>query len=620
MYISNIEIKGYRNFCEETSIEFHKGLNILVGENGTGKSSIIDAIRLLLAEDEYGRSGIRETDFHKAFTENAIASDYLQIQALFDGLNEEDKVVFLPWMTTEDNAQLTLRVENKPNSYGRYKRYLWGGVSRDSMFEPELFETVTSIYLPPLRDAEAKLRSGRNSRLARLLINLNKTELNNARENEQLHPLEALVKDFNNSLATDEDSPISKVDELIQERLAQALGQVFGQDTSVQFSEVNFRRIVEGLRILFFPLFRGVENKGLYRDLEENSLGYNNLIYLATILAELTNDSIENEYLKVLLIEEPEAHLHPQIQVRLLKYLEEQAQDNSLQIILTTHSPVIASSASLESIIFLNVKQGITTADQVENCGLSDLTQKFLQRWMDVTKSTLFFSKGILFVEGLAEAMLMSELANRVLKQYNDQLHEEQRKLPESLEESGLTIINMGGIYFKHFFQLFANLTDNNEVRVIPIKCAGITDNDPEEEKPTPDNPAVGKNHAIKLVDKVNSSNNCRLFVSPLKTFEYDLAMQGENLKVMLPLLPSTPQDRDLREKVSKFGSENWSDETMEDFSARADVSFYLLNSIDKGPFAQSLSEKLTEHPEMQFDIPDYIKKAILWVVGEIDG
>lgn len=621
MYINKISIEGYKNFSKKSEIVFRNGLNVLVGENGTGKSSIIDAFRLLLAEDEYGRMGIRDTDFHKPFKEKTTVADFMQIQATISGMEEEEKVAFLPWLVDEDQACLTLRVENRLLAFDRYKRILWGGVSVDSMFEPELFEAIQCIYLPPLRDAEAKLRAGRNSRIARLMINLNKQTLEEAKNQNQLHSLEKRVKDFNDSLVSSEDDSIARADQLIQERLTQALGQVFSQSTSIQFSSVQFRRIVEGLRLLFFPEFGGNDNKELYRSLEENSLGYNNILYLATVLAELSIETIEKGFLKVLLIEEPEAHLHPQLQIRLLKYLEEQANNRNIQIVVTTHSPVLASSASLDSIIHLSKIENKTIAVQIRNCGLSNTSSQFLSRWLDVTKSTLFFAKGVIFVEGIAEAMLISELAHRVLKDYNEQLSDKDNMLPEQLSDAGISIINMGGIYFKYFLQLFCNLTEDSDVENIPVRCAGISDKDPLpiDCKPTPENSFKGENPAIKLIDKVFLSKNCKLFISPFKTFEYDLAMHHENLRVMLQFADFNPEDKILKEKIDQYKKQEWSEDMKKDNASKADISFYLLGHIDKGIFSQWLAIKLTEESEISFIIPEYIKKAVLWVVGGIN-
>jgi len=347
MYLDSITIEGYRSFDQPFTIEFQKGLSVLVGENGAGKSAIIDAIRLALREDEYGRTGVVDTDFHRPFIENADPSKAIRVMSVFSGLSKEEMVAFLPWTDIDSQAKLTIQVDNKETRRGRYRPTRWGGASRSSIFEWELFESINCIYLPPLRDAEAKLREGRGSRLARLLRNLDRELL----ETDEPHPLEEKIRQFNVSLAEDDQYAIARANKLIRQRLREALGQVFGQNTLVQFSETSFNRIVESLRLLFFPNLNAETPPGMFRSLEENSLGYNNLLYLATVLAELRSKAVDDDYLKVLLIEEPEAHLHPQLQVRLLKHLEQAAKDEKIQVIVTTHSPVLASAVSLETLI-----------------------------------------------------------------------------------------------------------------------------------------------------------------------------------------------------------------------------------------------------------------------------
>jgi putative ATP-dependent endonuclease of the OLD family len=376
MFLETIKIEGYKNFGEPFEVHFAKGLNVLVGENGAGKSAIIDALRLILMEDEYGRTGIRDTDFHHPFTADALPAESFRIIAEFTDLSPMEQVAFLPWTNVEGNAKLTLFVTGEETRYGRYRRVLWGGESRASMFESELFDKVNCIYLPPLRDAENRLREGRGSHLARLLRNLNKKQLGEARQNRTKHPLEVVVQGFNENLATDETQTISAANKMIGGQLKEVLGDVFGQDTWMQFSEVNFNRIVEGLRLLFFPQVDAGGKRDLFRSLQENSLGYNNLLYVATILAELTISG--EDYLRVLLIEEPEAHLHPQLQIRLLKHLEVQARKAGMQVIVTTHSPVLASSATLDTIIHLSSnRSGETFADEaLEVSGISGSSNK----------------------------------------------------------------------------------------------------------------------------------------------------------------------------------------------------------------------------------------------------
>lgn len=612
MYLKHLEIQGYKNFRDKFSITFSKGLNVLVGENGSGKSAIIDAIRLLFLEDEFVRNPISDTDFNRPFDKPTEQAKAFQLCGNFDDLNDAEKVAFLPW-TDGGQARLTLLVDNKANRYGSYKRALWGGASRASIFESELFEIINCIYLPPLRDAEARLQGGKSSRIARLLRNLNRKELKTDRRGEN-HPLVKIFKDFNDEMAADNNGSIVKANELIKQRLIEVLGTVFGQDTHIQFSETNFNRIVESLRLLFLPKVNTKALKEDFRSLEENSLGYNNLLYLATVLAELTEAPEEREYLRILLIEEPEAHLHPQLQVRLLKYLEETAEKKGVQIIVTTHSPVLAASVSLTSIIHLSPVNEGPTATPLSSCGLNDNSTDFLNRWLDVTKSTLLFAKGVILVEGIAEAMLLPELAKLVLRKFNNKLKTDKHPLPESLEKGGISIINMNGIYFSHFMQIFADITLNGN-KSIPIRCAGITDNDPPvDSKPLRSKPIEGLNPALKLMDKVNKSEWARLY-SNLKTFEYDLAIELDNLKTIIPIAKSlVDTDGSIKKQYEEYERVNWTGASEE---LKANAALFLLKHIEKekGEFSQAIASKMSSSSCI-LAIPEYIGNAVMWACG----
>lgn len=611
MYLKSLSIIGYKNFdANEFVINLNKGLSVFVGENGAGKSAVIDAIRHLLIEDEFVRTGISEKDFHKPFVASEKASDVIKLSAKFGDLAKEEITAFLPWIESNNEAKLTLQVENKITAQGRYKRTVFGGVSKNSIFEWELLDTIHCVYLPPLRDAEAKLREGKGSRLARLLKNLNKHELQKAKDNNSLHPLEEKVSNFNKDLTS--DITISDTNELIRTSLKNAVGDVFSQDTIIQFSEMNFNNIVENLKLLFFPEPNALDKAELFRDLDQNSLGYNNLLYLATVLAEFSYKSVEQEYLKLLLIEEPEAHLHPQLQIRLLKYLEKKANETGIQVILTTHSPVLSAAVSLDSIIHLSKTDTKIVSVPIKDCGLSEKSTSFLSRWLDATKATLFFARGLLLVEGIAEAMLLPEIAKIVIKKYNDKADEKSR-IPIRLEELGISVINMNGIYFKYFMQLFCNL-DEEEFLYIPVRCAGITDNDPpKDSKPTLNNLVAGKNPSLGLIGKLEKTNNCRLFAGKLKTLEYDLAMEKGNLNLMISaFLEMLETDGQIRRDFEKYQTTNWQEK--ED-DTKKDVASELLDRVEenKGQFAQILATKLAKE-DTTFSIPEYIEKAVLWV------
>jgi len=303
-----------------------------------------------------------------------------------------------------------------------------------------------------------------------------------------------------------------------------------------------------------------------------------------------------------------------------LQYLQTKAQEDKLQIIVTTHSPTLTSSIDLHSIKVLSLigetnKPQFTT---IANCGVSDTSKRFLERWLDITKSLLFFSKGILFVEGIAEALVVKELAKIVLKKFSRIFPS--IKIYKDLEEYGISIINLNGLYFRHFFSLFQGFSYNDDGTIfacdgIPVKCAGLTDNDPpSDSKPTKANPAQGKNPQLTIIGDLNSySQNCRLF-SNLKTFEYDLALEGQNIAYMSKaLLKLIVTDGSIKKTLIEYSTATWSNCENE----KTEAAFWLLNQIDsvgKGEFAQILADEIAINND-DFIVPGYIEDAIKWLV-----
>lgn len=626
MHLSEVHIEGYKIFKEKFTAKLNEGLTVIVGENGTGKSAIIDSIRVLLSEDEFGRVGIGESDFHRELSKQSKEKgvDKILIKGLFSGLIDTEQVAYLPWLDYSDNTKATLNVaiENKEDSFGKYKWNKWGNETVSGIFEAELVEAIRCIYLPPLRNAPEKLQAYKGSRLARLIKNLTNND-----DGKQRAELEDKANQFNNELLKHE--AIQDIDKIIKGKIIDAVGSVFGQDAMIQFSEINFNRIIERLKLLFYPTLmddKKPDKDKMYRELDENSLGYNNILYLATVLAELDGLKTSETFLKILLIEEPEAHLHPQLQSKLLQYLKDQSKKNNFQIIVTTHSPTIAASVGLDAIKVITMPSVIAQPEYCElaRCGLNDDSKFFLERWLDITKSTLLFARGVLFVEGIAEALIIPELAKTVIKKYQSSFFAE--KKPETLEDFGISIINMNGIYFDHFMQLFLGyLKDSSDfieenIDKINILCAGITDNDPDiDTKPTKTSLEVGKNRCLYMINElIKYSSKCRLY-SNLKTFEYDLAMEGVNLKVMHKVLLETfTTDGELKAKAKEYSETDWS---KKNDTEKADASKWLLdrlgnsNPVGKGEYAQRISHKLYKK-EIDLSVPEYIENSIKWIIG----
>lgn len=535
----------------------------------------------------------------------------------------QHQVTFLSWCNAEFDAELHMEVESKPNPKGYFKKSIWGGKSKASAFEEDTFDFINVIYLPALRNAEEKLTNGRKSRLALLLKHQYKNE---ARQNE----LVTAFNDFNKSVIKNKDNKFNEIAKArgdINTAMEKSMGNVFGQSVNLQFTENSFSSILQSIKMVFFPNVGEMDDEK-FRDVAINSLGYNNLLYIATVFAEL--EAMNNNLFTVLLIEEPEAHLHPQIQSKLIKYLQKLSNEKkNLQIILTTHSAVLASSVSVDAIIHVTGTETGITVKKLSDFGLDDSIKNYLNRWMDITKSTLLFSKGVILVEGICEAMLLPAFAPIVLRKYNK---EHQRKLPCTLEEAGVTVVNINGINFKYFYPLFCD-TDWNEER-LPIWCSGITDRDPlpdvekddegkivkkEEKYPVKGEKIVGGNAAIDLADDINSTQRARLYVAPLKTFEYDLAMSG-NISIMAEVLeekwPKDGGEKGVKNQCKQIINKN--NVYIDKEEMREDAKFIYkhidCDEVGKGIFSQALLEKIEEKNILI--VPEYIKKAIIWACG----
>ena len=622
MYLSELEIEGYRGIKERTKIKFKKGINLLVGDNRSGKSTVIDSVRLLLQENEYSREGIKENDFYHSIDDKEVA-DKIKISGRFDELSDEKKVEYITWLDEEFKALLNIEIHNKLDGRNNYKKNIWGGNSFNSAFEWDILNNIQCVYLPALRDAEKRLKNTRGSRLARLLLNLSEEERKDCKKNNRLTELENDVQEFNSSLSKNSD--IGKARKLINESMNKSLGNMFSEKINIQFEEQSYSKIVENLKVMFYPENTEDENI-IYRDLVENSLGYNNLIYIATILAEFEGLKQNFSTPRILLIEEIEAHLNPQIQIKLIKYLEKQAKENDIQVIITTHSPTIASSISLNNIICFNYVNGKIKITDLIDCKLNEKEVKFLDRWLDAT----LFSKGVLLVEGLAEALLIGKLASLYLKTRKYGVN--------SLEEAGISVINMNGIFFNYFFKLYDGYApkvltqEENETKkdfedrqkkfiekekfdeeefiktdFIPIKCVALTDFDPNAEEKTT-NPQLYRKKQVE-----NMTLNCRVY-NNTKTFEYEMALFTQNAKIMLEILDDyISTEGQIKQDIEKYLVDINRDNQL-DNKKRAE---FILDKIDtnwmgKGLFAQLLEEKIKED---NFEIPNYIKEAVDFLI-----
>lgn len=545
MYLSAVTIENFRCFGNEGNILeicFRPGLTVLVGENDVGKTAIIDAIRFVLGTTDQEWNRIDSSDFYQT---KDMQSKEIKITCKFQNLNAQEKGAFAEYLTYENDDEnidnektrnvdvafyITWTVKDTGDVFkGRpYRRIeIHSGKNGDGpSLDPKVRELLRATYMRPLRDAEQALSSGRSSRLSQVLSHTpairdcgcNFDLAEGCKDPKQLNVLG--IGDFANYLFETQEG-VKKVREEIDQHIENLSlkGEEFLQ-SQVKVSGSENSEIAR-LRSLLEKLDLSLGGFG------KPGLGSNNLLFMACELLLLDK---ENEGSKLLLIEEPEAHLHAQRQLQVMKFLQKQSETKGIQIMATTHSPNLASVIDLKNIVMVHQEKAFSMAEGETNLESSDY--RFLQRFLDVTKANLFFARGVMIVEGDAENILLPTLA---------------KILDRDFTEHGISIVNVGGVGLRRYARIFQRKNEEKD-GTLPIPVACVTDMDimPDcapliigkikDDEPLP---ALNKRkwrskqdfsekdleeHREKIFKKA-SGQKVQTFISDEWTLEYDLSL-----------------------------------------------------------------------------------------------
>lgn len=603
MYLAKLVIKNFRRL-KHAELSFQAGLNVLVGGNNVGKTAVVDALRALLAghDEPYPRLG--EDDVHRP--RGGAPSGEIVFEYVFSGLDPDDEADFLAALVPSASGCLEAHIKirySDADKAGRLRAKRWCGEHEDVGLTSEMMENLRGVYLPPLRDASQGLKPGRTSQLARLLQLLaDDTGIDGI--NKALQELDGKLKAH---------LPIVNTHDAINRRHKTMLGPQLAQLLEIGLSASDFKSLKSRLSLLVDSF-----------EIEQNGLGFNNLIYMAVVLSELTKNP--DSCYRSLIVEEPEAHLHPQLQAVLLQYLQSiQAVDGEkpVQLFVTSHSPNFASIADLDSLICL-----VDTGTAVETFLPRSVVfekgkREKLERYLDVTRAHLFFARRVIFVEGAAELIMVNVLAKRI---------------GCDLRQHGVSLISVEGLNFDSFLPLFGDkalkipvavLTDADPVppKVEPHAKAGAvaaastpqpapatgsadaSDEADEDDAAEPVYPAPGDKIIVSAnIAKMKDCEDAHVKVfHGLKTFEYDLALEATNRTAMLNALA------ELHPRIAK--SLTVAVDAAVGDAAKAKTLYRGMferpkNNVQKGSFAQSLAQVLSDD-HVAFTVPAYLQAAI---------
>lgn len=528
MYLSNIKLWNFRKFGEEGEIDLakphldldlNKGLNVIIGENDSGKTAIIDAIKLVLKTHSYEWIKVDNKDFFNY-------SNRFRIELIFKDLSPNEAKNFTKWLSwdNEDDKikpflKLHFDVTRKDNKI-LYADIKAGTDDEGYLMPAEAKGYLKATYLKPLRDTENELIAKKNSRLSQIL--LGDEIFKNIKDDNKLMLAFSNLKNELENYFNDDDTGGKH----IKDKIDGYIKNFYGKDKETEFeaSGNNIKSILEKLSLSI----KGSTNLGL---------GTLNRLFMAAELLHLNKSNWSG--LRLGLIEELEAHLHPQAQIQVIETLQEQ---DSIQLILTTHSPNLASKVKLENLIICNNNYAFPMGHKYTKLRKSDYP--FFERFLDVTKSNLFFANGLILVEGISEELIIPSIA-KLLWDFEE--------IDSNLISKKVSIIAIGNTSFKRYIRVF--LRYKKPYFNIPISVVNDFDLRPIEfaKKYRLTTTKAKKKHLIvtefdtesyrKKKMKEYNHQNIKLFLSNYWTLEYCIALHPKLNKILFGAILQTIEE-----------------------------------------------------------------------------
>lgn len=540
MKLTALSIKNFR-LLEDVSLNIEDDITLIVGKNNTGKTSMFEVVKIFTSESAHKKvsfadfsqsthlifeqvlnlfiqstaKDIEEEEKEKLEIEIERLSPQIRLIISFRYNPQKDKladlnefIVDLDKERTDVNILMTYEARNTLSFYSTLKTIVEKGKNITTALNDILdsFYEIRYYTFDIESQFKARIEKGFVSSLSRIVTfnDIRAQRVMDDLKEDSNHSLTgSFAKYYTDKEQTDKDvqsleEALDKVAEVFKTNYNEVLKvplarmNTFGAKATLSIPEIMIESEFSAEKALRQNIKYYYKNGNINLPENYNGLGYSNLIYIIlefmtflkqfekSIYAEWTGKIITSQNAKslIILIEEPESHMHPQMQqvfIRGVKDLLKQEKDKGLdiQLIITTHSSHIIAEAGLDAETGfkqlryfgreLNGRHFVRDFNEFQTAIKAKETFHFLRKYLTLHKCDLFFADKVIMVEGLTERLLMPIMIHKIVP---------------SLEHEYITLIEIGGAYahkFKEFLEFIQMrtlvITDFDSIKESGKKC-----------------------------------------------------------------------------------------------------------------------------------------------------
>ncbi|MBV4430565.1 ATP-binding protein [Clostridium tyrobutyricum] len=423
MYLKYMQIVNYKNL-KSSCFNFDKGANTIIGENDSGKSNAMTAIRILLDDSYYYNvKRLKESDFSEALGD--WKGHWIILSAYFDEISSMEKnneicKDIIPLSENEDFLKTYIRCERY--NYGTVTLYIRpqksirknlsvaqnkqefdqirskikltdyefvytarsqvdftkkenyqnivGDFEMGTYIDPESEDTqiiggnvdilevwkyISVSFIDALRDVEADLHKPKNP--IRRIVDAIQSQISD----EDIGTIKDRIKELNSVISSVKQ--VAGIGNQINSKLNEIIGMVYSPDITLK-SQMKDDISTLSKYLTMLPADK--------QDIDLLGLGHLNMLYISLKLVEFEINR-NHELVNIMIIEEPEAHIHTHIQKTLFENL--QVSKKYTQVLMTTHSTHLSEVSDITKINIIKIDKNISKVMHPSN-GLNDFGEK----------------------------------------------------------------------------------------------------------------------------------------------------------------------------------------------------------------------------------------------------